>query len=82
VRLEDSTLRAWVDEHLVIEYEGLAPDTTGGLGLRTWGAGCEVRGLVVNYRIIPVHEAMSAEQKALASFALVLLNLNEFIYID
>ncbi len=61
----------------------------GHPGVRVWGAAMDVDALpVVEPRGTPTRiaegldEPGRAERQALASFCLVLLNLNEFVYVD
>jgi hypothetical protein len=84
-------LRVWLDGSAepVLDATDAEPITAAGHpGVRVWGASMDVDGLTVESAGATtvlaegVGEAGRAERQALASFCLVLLNLNEFVYVD
>jgi hypothetical protein len=54
----------------------------GQVGLRTWADGVELKALSVGGEALPMPDSGTPRERALAAVALVLLNSNEFHYID
>ncbi len=82
-------IRVWVDGagEPALDATDTAPlMQTGWAGVRTWGAGLSVESLSVLRdgveRRLDVPRDRSPQMDALASFCLVLMNLNEFVYVD
>ncbi len=82
VELAGETARVWLDDEMRLETNAITHLASGHIGVRTWGAGCELRDLRIGDAELLTPQKRTPEQRALASFALVLLNLNEFLYID
>lgn len=82
VQLAGETVRVWIDGVLTLETREATHVAPGLVGVRTWGDGCELRDLHVGGALIEPVPPPPAAERALASFALLLFNLNEFLYID
>jgi mono/diheme cytochrome c family protein len=92
IAAERSRIRVWLDgrQAPILDVVDPQPLTQPGcLGLRTWGAPLTVHDLTISssgkrIRIDPATtlSAGEARREALESFCLIVLNLNEFAYVD
>jgi hypothetical protein len=90
IALNGGRVAVWVGEEsrAVIEIEdGSAMSETGQIGIRTWGGTVSVEKLRVSSPSgteinLAAGQNPDASRRALESFCLLMLNLNEMVYID
>ncbi len=90
VELEGATIRVWLNDSLnpaLVATDPLPPETSGRLGFRAWGAPLSVDALQLQSHgqreaLMPSPEASDPDRRALEAFCLLLLNLNEVVYVD
>ncbi|MGQ0554269.1 MAG: PSD1 and planctomycete cytochrome C domain-containing protein [Planctomycetota bacterium] len=73
------------DRATLLEADVTAPLPGRSVGLRTWGAGVEVASFTIDSATtqqLIVATDPGPERRALEAFCLLLLNLNEFAYVD
>ena len=82
LRLEADRLAVELDGVERLGHDAVTQLAPGSLGLRTWGDGVELTELRVGGEDVPMPERGTPRERALTAVALVLLNSNEFHYID
>ena len=80
-------IRAWLDNELLLDAVDEQPPLAGDrVGLRTGGAPLAFRDFLVKgkYQVVEItgNAFPVAEQRAMAAVTKLILNLNEFVYID
>jgi hypothetical protein len=82
LRMSDSALEVELDGSSQLTCRGITRVVAGQVGLRTWGDGVELSMLSVGGEPVPMPQRGTPRERALTAVALVLLNSNEFHYID
>jgi hypothetical protein len=93
IQLAGSDIRVWLGDNLkpekpTLAFRDAAPILAAGqLGVKTWGAALSIDGLSIRTEggaaiTIRNHQLQPAERRALQAFCLLLLNLNEVVYVD
>lgn len=90
VELEGATIRVWLNDSpnpALVATDPLPPQTSGRLGFRAWGAPLSVDALQLQSQghretLVPDPAASDPDRRALEAFCLLLLNLNEVVYVD
>ena len=86
LELRGSRIIGCVDGKQILVAEDPQPLTEGSAGVRIWGAALEVEQLSISRGsgLEPVYDGnnFGPNEKALASLAIALFNLNEFVYVD
>ncbi len=83
---DDGYLRVSLDAHVVLETTDQNPiDPVGMFGIRAWGGPVSLENIQLTTgegKNLVQAENKTSKQRALESFCLLLLNLNELMYVD
>jgi hypothetical protein len=86
ISLKDNRILGHVDGKRILLATDPKPLPQGDAGIRTWGATLQIDNLSISRAgpTEPIYDGKNfpPSEKALASLAIALFNLNEFVYID
>jgi len=86
LQVQGARIIGYVDGKRILLADDLQPLPEGEAGIRAWGAATEFDSLSISRgdRPEPVYDGKNwgPREKALATLAIALFNLNEFVYVD